>query len=442
MNILVSICNQPKTPQLVLGLLDPATERFRWLDIQTGENTSGATGLARRNGKVYVGFQGDVGVLRVYDEATFELIAENTLKAAADLHSITFLDDSRFLVVSTATDEIYECTLDGDEVVAEELFWRFPGTDPELGDQRHVNSVVIDDGGIFASYCFSEKDERKNDADGMGGIVDTATDQVVVENLAFPHSLVSSGGYLYICSVPQPGKLVRVGLPLTGGSDERDEIEIGGFLRGLCFAEGRLWLGSSAPRWQSKSTGKVTRVKYPTFRSHGASIAKVDPESFEVEGRVDLMGIAMEIYDLMAVETPMDCSRTLDTDPAIERIFRLEHQLLMVDADAREREAAQADAGGLQPAPQPAVRRPVQWRNTDGWADLLAREDGTVSEGQGESVVTESNELAPELDSVPASNGSPGRAAQYARRAWRLLPAGMRTRLRPAVRRALEAMDE
>lgn len=315
--IAVSFCNQPFTPELVLALLDPSTGKARWVDLQHPSSVGGATGLARRAGRVYVAVQitNPFSRLHIYDETTFELLSVHEFAHARDVHSVLVPEEGRLLVASTGTDELYELTLDGDEVVDERPIWRLPGTLVEAGDQCHLNSVTLTPDGIAATYCNSAGIPALRDHQG-GGIVLVEDSTLLASGIESPHSLVYRDGEFYFCH--GPGRLSRLGGPT---------VEVGGFARGLCFLDGEAFVGSSGKRWQSRSTGRRMSYGRRQYMEQRAFVSRVDVQKMEVVGVYDLKGLAIEVYDLLPVETEFGAKHLIEGDPRAERAAALEYEL-------------------------------------------------------------------------------------------------------------------
>lgn len=317
--IAVSFCNQPFTRELVLGLLDPDTGDFRWIDIQHCDQVCGAAGIATADGLVFVGIQ--VGTpssrLHIYDEESFELLEVYEFMHVRDIHSLLWLGSGRLLAVSTGTDELYELHIEGAKVVAERPIWRLPGTFIEAGDQCHVNSATYGPDGLAVSYC--RTDGAMSLAGQVGGGIALIEDfTLLATGLAGPHSLSWLDDDYYYCNAK--GFLCR----LSGAS-----VEIGGFGRGLCELNGKLLAGSSGKRWRSRSTGRVSQMTRAEFVSQGSWVTVLDKVTLEPLVRFDLRGLGIEIYELHPVRSDFGAKFVIECDPRAERAAALEYELHM-----------------------------------------------------------------------------------------------------------------
>lgn len=322
MRLLVSFCNQPYTPRLVLGILDTESSQFRWIDTQA-PNADGVAGLAKRNGLVYVAYQSRVQPsIAAYDEAEFRLVSHRPLENIKDVHSLLSRSFDSLLVVSTGTNEIYDCKVKAGEIVEEELFWRFPGTEPEKGDLAHLNSVCVTGSGrMLASYTKSAQVEGFHERGLVGGgIIDVDANDVVTHDVESVHSLQADGDDIYYCMQGPPGVAI-----LDGPSARFD----GGFSRGLCLSDGSAWVGVSSNRWKSRSTGKLTFTDFQTFRSFGAKVIEFSRPGLERRCEFDLGGMGLEIYDLLPVETEFSASGVIDADPVVEKVYWLQYRAMM-----------------------------------------------------------------------------------------------------------------
>lgn len=318
--LLISFCNERFTPACILGLLEPKSNTFRWVDTQYWENAKGASGLASRNGHIYVGIQAHQPGprLHIYDEITLELMAAYDFRHVQDLHSIAFRSDRELVAVSTGSDELYSLSLETPTVIgSEQLLWRLPGTFAELGDQCHVNSAAITSKGLSVTWCRSAGISASLPPLG-GGVMTVDNGEIYQDGIVSPHSLLEFDGNMYLCA--HPGKVMR----LPSG-----EVSIGGFARGLCVSEGKLYAGSSGPRTHSRSTGRTTKVEsLEEYSSFGALVSKIDPHTLEIEEIYSLRALGNEIYDILPVKSEFDARYVVDNDPYAERALYLEYHLL------------------------------------------------------------------------------------------------------------------
>lgn len=308
----------------MLGLFDPQTSAFRWVDLQFSSDVKGASGLARHNGYIYVGIQSHSPGprLHIYDEITLELAAAYDFRHVQDVHSLAFRDDHTLIAVSTGTDELYTLRLKSPtEIDGEQLLWRLPGTFTELGDQCHMNSAAFTRYGLTTTWCRSAGISASLPPSG-GGVMAVDDGQVVADGLISPHSLLEFDDSLYVCA--HPGRVVKVG----GG-----EVEIGGFARGLCELDGFLFAGSSGERTRSRSTDRVSKVNdFEEFASLGAWISKIDCDDLGVIETFSLKALGNEIYDLLPVVSDFGAAYVIDNDPYAERAMRLEYHLHALEA--------------------------------------------------------------------------------------------------------------
>ncbi len=317
--LLVSFCNQMFTPHLCLGVLDTSTGEFRWLDLQRSEYVSGAAGICSSGGYVYVGMQsgGKGPRLHVYEESSFELVAAHDLRCVSDIHSITAWGDDEFLVASTGTDELYLVSMEGPDKIREEvLYWRFPGSMVERGDQCHVNCAVRTEGGVLVSYCNSSRGVPLVDCAYGGGILRIDDGTIVSNDLQGPHSLAIIDGE--VAFTHQPGLF-----SFLGGKT----AEVGGYARGLAHEGEEIFVGSSGRRWKSRSTRRNLPLDEKEFIEDGAAVTVLDRRSLEAKRRFDLRPLGREIYDLAVVSTGFDAAHAVGRQAVELRALELERVL-------------------------------------------------------------------------------------------------------------------
>ncbi|MHC4176725.1 MAG: DUF4915 domain-containing protein, partial [Planctomycetota bacterium] len=174
----------------------------------------------------------------------------------------------------------------------EEEFWRACQGDEDL---VHLNSVARLDGDLYVSHLGPRPEEGWSHAEG-GKIINITQNQVVCDDLRHPHTLVPRDGALY---------WLESGRSRVHRYSPRDGheilLELHGYLRGMTFDERFMYVGASALRRRSRSTGATNVYPSATADDWHSWIHRVDRTTLEVARR-RMTVFGEEIYDLMRVE--------------------------------------------------------------------------------------------------------------------------------------------
>lgn len=309
MHLLVSFCNLRAEALPRLGLLDAGSMEFRVLRLPPGVPTiSSVTGLAMSPRYVFVAVQehppqgvqvrGYSSVL-VFDPKDFSLVDRHVIQSASDVHSLWASADS-LLAVSTGTDQVLELKLRDSEVLSETVIWQ-PEQHDAAEDAHHLNSLIrFRDELIVAGF-------GKNAPQGGGGqnarsgwndtrdgfIYNITARRVITSGLSHPHSLADLDGALALCESQRMSART-----LDGGR----ACMLPGYTRGLCVADGALFVATSIGRRVSKSTGRINNPSHPGVRDGRCTISRLTLGTFEIEQQIDLSDCGQEVYDLLAVQ--------------------------------------------------------------------------------------------------------------------------------------------
>lgn len=301
MDILISFNNTFKTPGYpCLGLLDADTMKFRFVELPPEVPQTGMLGLTVSSNYIFIGLQHSSAgplaylsppALLIFDRNNFKLLQIYIFQVVKDVHSFLLTpDESALFVVSSGTDELIKLILDGVNVVSEKVFW-CPDPEGERSDNYHLNSIYGYQGDIYVSG-FGKKTESEDWNSARNGFIyNISKGEQIVSGLEHPHSILVVDGLLTICE-SRKRKLRFIGNEKT--------IELPGYVRGLCTAADKIFVGTSARRNKSKSTGKI--VKQAGLELAECTISRISGKSLQVEERLDLKDYANEIYELLPVE--------------------------------------------------------------------------------------------------------------------------------------------
>ncbi len=272
-----------------------------------------------------------------------------------DLHDLRWIGGALH-VVRTMDNSVVRL----DAALREERHWRLPG-EP---DSVHLNSIVMHRGRLLASIFGAFETHRgyKGRTRGAGRVIDLETQDVVVDGLSQPHSLVSHDGLLWLCD-SETGA-VRA---FDGGREvHRHAFE--GYTRGLLFGAGLVCVGLSASRnvatASAVATGTVLLLDAVTWR---------EVDRFTID--------APEVYDIIGV--PADATGTVLSAALAEgtaegRALRHRQSALEAERDERSEWSRRLDAE-LDAARATIVRSQADLEEKTAWALVL---DGELADAR------------------------------------------------------------
>ncbi len=300
MNILITFCNTIDTPGYPnLGVINIETKEFHVVELPAEINQTGMLGLALSSRYVFAGLQHvDGGVegyqsppaLLIFNRSDLKLVSVYRLTLVKDIHSFYLHQDEKMLyIVSSGTDDIIRLHLDDSNVISEETFWS-PSLEVTKADTFHLNSIYLHHDDIFVSgFGLKEIPEDWNSAHN-GFIYNVSRGKEIISGLEQPHSIDVIDHRIAFCE--SRNKMLR----FVG---EEKSLVLPGYARGLCHHEEHLYVGTSASRKKSKSTGKP--VTGTAISPGGCTLSQVDINSLEITYSWDLNDYAVEIYELMLV---------------------------------------------------------------------------------------------------------------------------------------------
>ncbi len=308
MQLLISFCNSYQSPGSVsIGVLNPDTMEFNAIKLPVEVPQTGIEGLAVSSSFLFLGlqhtFNGDLNLvfdemeirntppaLLVFDRLSFKLINYYIFQKVKDVHSFLILEDeSNLYVVSTGTDEVIKVKLNGSEVISEEVFWR-PELTGERSDNYHLNSIYEFERDIYVSGFGKKAKGETWSLAGNGFIYNISKNKEILSGLQQPHSVTSIDGRIAFCE--SKAKKFRF-------IDSEEEIELPGYVRGLCIINNKIFVGTSARRTKSKSTGKI--VDFEGLENSKCSISRISNQNFQIEQTIDLKEYANEIYEFLPI---------------------------------------------------------------------------------------------------------------------------------------------
>jgi len=291
--LLLSFC-YAKPSGHVLARMDVDADTFEWIDLgDVAAQVVGATGLCRVDASYYAALQirvpGTVGTLLAEIDLAARVRRVARLAPVLDAHSLLAWGDE-LLVVSSGTNQVFAVHWPRDGALRTRVFFELePGA-----DTLHMNSLQTFGGRVYLSMFGCKPGASWRDAcDGQ--ILDLTDDgRLVRRGLRHPHSLFVDRGTL-LCVTSRDGSLVHVAGALRGADRPLD-----GYVRGALAHDGRLFVGTSMARTQSKSRG-VALPAAPGASSQAGTGCGM--HVIEAAGRpsrwIDLSAFGAELYDVL-----------------------------------------------------------------------------------------------------------------------------------------------
>ncbi len=252
----VSFCNVD-CPGLVLGALDFESDRFeyvKWPD--RGEAALGIDGLRVDGEKIWAILQLPNGksALALLDHA-LQIEKEWLLTEIGDVHDISVYPGG-LLLTDTANNRIVSCSYD--DLAIGQIETRYSLA--EAGsDVLHINSIATLGSDVIVSLFGQRTDGGWWDA-RQGEIRNLTSDTILAGNLFHPHSVTVRNDEIWWLE-SRSGSVHR----WTRERGPEVFVKLDGYLRGLCFSGDFMFIGASALRRRSKSTGVMNTM--PTDNS-------------------------------------------------------------------------------------------------------------------------------------------------------------------------------
>lgn len=285
MPILASLCNIGAGYKSGLILFDDDLNGYKYLQLPAQMPGSGITGIALTEGEIILASQG--GCIAVLDRKTFTFLYSHVAEGVRNAHSALAHAGSLY-VVMTAQNGVIAFDMNRQGLTKKRWHWR--DLNAFGSDIHHLNSICAYNDMIVISG-FGKKESVLWSSAKNGYVLDTKSGKKLYEGLCQPHSLTSLDGSLLICESAK----ARV-LDLASGKN----IEIDGYLRGLCRGPRGIYVAGSKGRTVSKSTGLVVTNPDEGGEIYGRSaIYRLDRDAFKPQKSKDLGDL--EIYDLVFV---------------------------------------------------------------------------------------------------------------------------------------------
>lgn len=317
--LLVSFCNQFVSPECSLAEIDTIENSAQWIfpDIDDSylSGMQGITGIAQDETRIFALTQGSRPTLIVLCASSLNVQFVKPLALIKDPHS-AILYDGKLFTVSTGTNQIFYIKVDGEEPGEEEVYWSYPGVCLS-NDVVHLNGITLL-GARFIGTCFGPRtEENKWGENGRVFFIDT--NETILGNLNNPHTPYVDESTLYVAE-SKAGTVHRVELGINDRTQVLNPIQIGGYVRGICVKGKDFFVGVSANRLFSRSTG--SNLPY-NEEARCSRLVKVSLDTMEITDFDGFCLLGDEIYDLLSLPDSLEASMPNLTDAASERLLHI-----------------------------------------------------------------------------------------------------------------------
>jgi GT2 family glycosyltransferase len=154
-------------------------------------------------------------------------------------------------------------------------------------DSSHLNSLAVHNGRLVASIFgrFSSHRGYKGKTRGAGEVLDVGSGKTLLGGLSQPHSLVSDGERLYLCSSEDKELIV------CDGFEPIKRVSLPGYARGLAIGDHHVYVGLSCSR--------NLEIESQTGYFESAAVAILRKKDLEIVGAIQVPW--KEIYDIRVV---------------------------------------------------------------------------------------------------------------------------------------------
>lgn len=333
--MLISFPNARPTGYAV-GLYDWEMDHFQWLELpHTGQIVRGGVGMASNKNKYYVLLQHPENQTSIWTLNSNGTSHWKMLHSVHEGHSIIHYQDS-LLVVDTQRNRIVQITLNPEGLPDEEREW-WKYSDYQH-DEFHINSIEEFNQEIFVTM-FGEKENGNWFHSSKGKVLNVSKNDIILEHLFHPHTLKNVNGNLIFCE-SRTGTLNKIIFDHSRVVNTQ-HFQSTGYIRGLAVDHSSLYIGSSARRRKSRSTGMMNTPEVSADHDGYLSnsyIFKVrygDSGASLLEERC-FTQFGSEIYDILVVMENDFIFPLSKTDPFIARFRSMEDALIQTESNVAQ----------------------------------------------------------------------------------------------------------
>ncbi len=224
----------------------------------------------------------------VYDALFLPRVTYHT--GPLDIHDLSFGVNGELFAVNT----LFSCIMTVSKDFNFLPYWTPPFISDLVSEDRcHLNGMAMKNGLPRFATAFNNGNTFQSWRDNVtktGIVIDLQTNEIIVENLAMPHTprLFNNDLYLLLSAT---GELIKVDTK-TGKYDVI--VKIDGFVRGMYLHKDYLFIGLSKLRKNSTTFGKLEMA----VKANHSGIVIVHLPTGSIAGKITYLSSVDEIYDI------------------------------------------------------------------------------------------------------------------------------------------------
>jgi uncharacterized protein (TIGR03032 family) len=207
-----------------------------------------------------------------------------------DIHDLSFGIDGKLFAVNT----LFSCLITIDDDYNFKPYWTPSFIDALVSEDRcHLNGMALQNAKPKYATAFNQGNtfqSWRESVTSTGVIFDVETNEVVIDNLAMPHTPRIFGKDLYAL-LSATGELIRINIA-QGTYDVVRKLD--GFVRGMSLYKDYLFIGLSKLRKKSSTFGKLDFAE----KANHSGIAVVHLPTGSLAGQITYQTSVDEIYDV------------------------------------------------------------------------------------------------------------------------------------------------
>ena len=207
-----------------------------------------------------------------------------------DIHDLNFGENNSLFAVNTS----FSCIVKIDDNYNFTPFWKPLFIDAIASEDRcHLNGMAMLNGKPKYVTAFNQGNTHQSWRENVtktGILIDVETNEIILENLAMPHSPRIFNNQLYV-PLSATGELIRV------NTEERSYevvVKLDGFVRGMDVYKDYLFIGLSKLRQNSSTFAKLDFAE----AANEAGIMIVHLPTAAIAGKITYQTSLDEIYDV------------------------------------------------------------------------------------------------------------------------------------------------
>ena len=207
-----------------------------------------------------------------------------------DIHDLSYGKDGELYAVNTLFSNIVKIDANYNFTP----YWTPPFIDKLVSEDRcHLNGMAFVNGKPKYATAFNKGNTMQSWRENItksGILIDIETNEIILEDLAMPHSPRVFGNDLYVL-LSATGELIKVD---TEQGKYEVVVKVDGFVRGMSLHQDYLFIGLSKLRQNSSTFGKLEFAK----NANQAGVLIVHLPTKSITGKISYLSSLDEIYDV------------------------------------------------------------------------------------------------------------------------------------------------